>query len=185
MIFDEDSAKTGKGYPPVGTVFFPQPDATIECAEITIDTKVEIDEPIIAVKFHTSDLGFEPDKATFMDINQAHHAINTIVSELEKFLNETDYKIFVVGSIAKTSPDRTDRHNVTSMERAQAVTDMLIKEYDVPENRIVVIDAGVTEFSWRNANEDDGPKQANRVVAIISENTSDLVQELRNNGYID
>lgn len=181
MEFSED----GTGYPPVGTVFFPQPDGTISCTEILIDTKVETAEPIIAAKFHTSDLGFVPNEATFRDVNQAHHAINTIAPELQRFLNETNYKIYVVGSIAKISPDRSDRHNETSKKRAQAVADMLIREYGVPAERIIVIDAGVTEFSWRNANEDDGPQQANRVVAIISENTTDLVQELRNAGYID
>lgn len=181
MEFSED----GTGYPPVGTVFFPQPDGTISCTEVKIDTTVEAAEPIIAAKFYTSDLGFVPNEATFRDINQAHHAINTIVPELQRFLNETNYKIYVVGSIAKTSPDRSDRHNITSKDRAQAVADMLIKEYGVPADRIIVIDAGVTEFSWRNANEDNGPQQANRVVAIISENTTDLVQELRDAGYID
>ena len=68
---------------------------------------------------------------------------------------------------------------------------MLINDYAVPADRIVVIDAGTTEFSWRNANEfssgsltqDPAEAQKNRVVAIISDN-SPLVEELKATGYL-
>ena len=62
-----------------------------------------------------------------------------------------------------------------------------MNRYSVPDDRIEIIDAGTTPFSWRNADEfpdgtaasyDMAAAQKNRVVAIISENSS-LADELK------
>lgn len=181
MEFSEDDEN---GYPYVGTVFFKQPDGTVELGSIVIEQETEPVGPGIGVAFQTSDLGFDSNKATFKDINQARHAINAIRDQIQRFLNETDDKIYIVGSVAKTASSANDTFtNKLSTDRAQAVADLLINEYGVPADRIVFFGAGIHEFSWRNANEDKGPQQANRVVAIISGNSTELIQELIRGGY--
>lgn len=184
LEYDEDLYASGTGYPPVSTIHFPQVEGSIKPKPIQIKTTAKTDGPKLLYKLETTDLGFMPNSAEFYDISEAYYTLNLIQDDIEGVVNDTDCVIYIVGSIAKTSPDKTDRSSPVSADRANAIADILKNKYNVPENRIVVIDAGVTEFSWRNAPEDDGPKQANRVVAIISANVTDLVDELRQAGYI-
>lgn len=196
MEYSEDEIEGKPNYPMVSTVYFPQPDGKVIPDGITVINPTQaptstgneptpVPEPKVEAKFYSSDLGFIANTAQFLDKGHAIEAINLLSKDIEAVINETDYLIYVVGSIAKVSPDRTDRSNALSKARAEAVKNILVDEFNVPADRIRVIDAGVTEFSWRNANEDNGPKQENRVVAIFSANRTDLVDELRAEGYID
>ncbi len=98
-------------------------------------------------------------------------------------------KIYVVGSIANTSENLKVSTNKYSDGRAKAVANKLkklLKSAKVDVNRIIPIDAGTTEFSWRDTNEFDSNgvwqdelAQKNRVVAILSSN-SEKIQNKRN-----
>lgn len=184
------------GYEPVGTVFFPSINDMIVPSTISTIDKDEPQEPqelVIFEDFYTGDLAFKKESSEFRDIEQAHYIINEKLiknGKLNDFINNTDYKIYVVGSIAKVTSDQKLREDEISAGRARAVRDLLVNDYNVPTERIEVIDAGDTVFSWRNAVEfpegvkDPSAQEANRVVAVISENSTDLVQELIDNGYI-
>ena len=170
----EDEEAEGVGYPYVGTVNYTEIKMSVSPG----------DEGALAVPFNTNDLGFEPNKATFRYPEQAYNALNSIQEPLSKVLVETDYKIYVVGSIAKTKSDREVATSEVSKGRADAIVNLLVEKYNVPKDRIVAIDAGTHEFSWRNANEDNGPRQENRVVMIMSENAVKLVAELKDAGLV-
>lgn len=197
MYYYETPAEDDPGYEYVGTVHFAEEDSNgnVLPAGISIreQTGEEAAEKEIAYVLETADLGFKPDSAEFRDEAQAVQTINNISESLEEYVNNTDYKIYIVGSIAKTAPDSHSRTNRYSEARANAVARLLVQSYNVPEDRIVVIDAGTTQFPWRNANEfpngsakaDPAEQQKNRVVAIIGENSADLVQCLKDENYIN
>lgn len=187
MVFSEDNEKEndGTGYKYVSSVlFYSSGEDNVEPNPLEIKEE-ESDEPIVTLCFQTSDLGgFVPDKAEFLNKNVAVSTLNKMSGDLNEFLEKTDKKLYVIGSIAKTSPDNNMARSDVSKGRAQLVADLLIDEYHVPESRIELVDAGTTQFSWRNAEEfpdgiyDRGAAQKNRVVAIISENST-LTDELR------
>lgn len=195
MMWNETPVDGDPGYPAVNAVIFVEdPGKEIIPNSITISSDdLPLEKSNISCALQSAHLGFKAESAEFRDIDQAIATINLIAPNLEQFLNETDYNIYVVGSIAKVVPNMNDRTNKISLERAQAVCDLLIEKYNVPRDRLIPIDAGVTEFSWRNANEfpngeitsETSTNQAkNRVVALIGENSTSLVQELRDANYI-
>ena len=192
MVFSEDGGDDVYEY--VSSVSFYNADSGgVEPNPVEIKHEEKNDEPTVTLCFQTSDLGgFVPDEATFLHRDVAISMLNSLQKDLNEFLNTTDKKLYIVGSIARTSPDADMTTSTVSQARAHAVADLLINDYNVPENRIVTIDAGTTQFSWRNAVEypdgtsasyDKRAAQKNRVVAIISENSS-LIEELKPN-YIN
>lgn len=195
MMWNETPVDSDPGYPAVNAVIFVEdPSKEIIPNSITISSDDLLPEKSnISCALQSAHLGFMAESAEFRDIDQAIATINLIAPNLEQFLSETNYNIYVVGSIAKTAPDMNARTNKISLDRAQAVCDLLVEKYNVPRERLVPIDAGVTEFSWRNAKEfpngertsETSTNQAkNRVVALIGENSTSLVQELRDANYI-
>lgn len=195
MMWNETPVDGEPGYPAVNAVIFVEdPGKEIIPNSIIISSDdLPLEKSNISCVLQSAHLGFKAESAEFRDIDQAIATINLVAPNLEQFLNETDYNIYVVGSIAKVVPNMNDRANKISLERAQAVCDLLVEKYNVPRDRLVPIDAGVTEFSWRNANEfpngeitsETSANQAkNRVVALIGENSTSLVQELRDVNYI-
>ncbi len=190
MAYSESNLNSYKEVSAVS--FYNSTDDGVEPNPVVIQHEEKAEDATITVCLQTADLGgFEPDRAEFSNIDTAIHTLNTLSDDLSKFLSGTDYKLYVVGSIARVEPGDAKRTSHVSQERAEAVAELLIKKYDVPQDRIVTIDAGMTKFSWRNADEFpngsktqvDSEAQKNRVVAIISENSS-LVDELKENGYV-
>lgn len=168
--------------------------SAVPFATFDIDEKEKPTEVTIAIRLDTADLGgFVADEATFKNKDKAISTLNTLTEKFSEFLSKTDYKLYVVGSVAKIQPGEAGemRSNHLSQERADAVANLLISDYRIPSERIVTIDAGTTKFTWRNADEYkggsstqvDSEAQKNRVVAIISEN-SPLVKELKDAGYV-
>lgn len=176
MVYDEDQ-KSDVNYPYVTPISFHVPSTEV-----------------LAHVYNSAQLGFKSNSADFKDgVDLAKKAIqDTQLESLLKFVNSEDGTIYVVGSIAKTSPDSNEKTSQISANRAQVVKELLI-ELGIPSTRIQTIDAGVTTFTWRNSDEfPDGKKnttnqQNNRVVAIIpdSESCASEVQELKNAGYIE
>lgn len=171
MVYSEDN----KGYPYVKTIEFKKAEA-------------KVNEPVPLL---TSALGFKANSSEFKDEAQAIKVITSRTTDLMNYLNENpNEKIYVVGSIAKDSPDLNKSTSPISAQRADKVAKVLINNCNLPANRIAIIDAGTTKFSWRNHEEYPNNKlnltnqQNNRVVMIIPESCTREVQELKDAGYI-
>lgn len=190
MIFDEDNPDNGYKY------------VTVLFKKIIIEppTPPENGEGVTGVEHAfslTSDvLGFKPDTAIFRDATSANNVFESFKTDLEEYIENTDGKVYVVGSIARVAVDRTQRTDPLAKKRAEAIAKKLVEDYKIPMDRIVTIDAGVTKFSWRNNDEfpngvrDPLAQQKNRVVEILFEQnsnneTSVYLNELINAGYVD
>ncbi len=187
MVFSEDGGDDV--YKFVSAVsFYNAASESVEPNPVVIKHEEKSEEPTVTFCFQTADLGgFVKNTAEFCNIDVAVSTLNKMSGDLNTFINRTDRKLYIVGSIAKTSPDKDAAASTVSKDRAQAVADLLVNRYSVPDDRIEIIDAGTTPFSWRNADEfpdgtaasyDMAAAQKNRVVAIISENSS-LADELK------
>lgn len=162
-------------------------------------------EAASAISLHTKTLDFKENSSEFNSKEKAVETISNYKEMLQKFAyNNQDKKIYVVGSIARDDtiiqnyPDgcRSHRH---AEGRALATKDLLVEVCGLKEEQIVVIDAGATEFSWRNANEypngtdageDKDAQEKNRIVMIIpddaeNEACQNYLQELREKGYLE
>ena len=192
MAFNESNPNSYKEVSAVS--FYDSKNSGVEANPIVIAHEEKAKEATVTVCLQTADLGgFVGNEATFKDKDKAIATLNTLTDDFSKLLSETEYKLYIVGSIAKVQPGEAGevRSNEYSQQRADAVAKLLMDDYGIPSDRIITIDAGTTKFSWRNADEYkggsltqiDSEAQKNRVVAIISENSS-LVEELRNNGYV-
>lgn len=193
MAYNESNPES---YREVSSIsFYNSKEPSVEPNPVQIEHEEKTKEATIAVRLQTSDLGgFVPDKDILMNEQKAIATLNTLSNDLSKFLSETEYKLYVVGSVAKVRPGKEGdlRSDDLAEKRAKTVVKLLTEKYNVPAERMIIINAGTTTFSWRNADEYinnsptqvDSEAQKNRVVAIISENSS-LVEELRNNGYVE
>jgi len=182
MMWVED----GSGYPYVRPVLF----SVVKPPE---PPKQEDPPPPPPEVFAAAALGFEPDSSAFRDERQARELIGSKVDAIYKYICAyPDKTVYIVGSIARTSSgEATAKHNWLAKERAQKVAEILIKDYNIPSERLVVIDAGTTEFSWRpgkefvNGVKNPQNQQSSRVVAIIAEDSTEKVDELRKAGYLN
>ena len=186
MIHDEESEE---GYPKVSNVPFVLSENQLKEVEDTVDDPTE---PLPPVAFNSLELDFKPRQWVFNDEAKARKALRGY-EETFKALANNQETIYVVGSIAKPKPT-TDRENSeVSQKRAEAVKDLLVSEYGIDADQIVVIDGGSRTFTWRNAVEfpdgtekskDTTAMQKNRVVAIIPESVTSAVNELKNYGLV-
>lgn len=192
MLYSEDGGNDVYKY--VSSVsFYNTSEGGLEPTGCALTPDEKSNEPTVTLAFETSDLGgFVPDEATFLHKDVAISTLNKMSADLSEFLSKTDDKLYIIGSSAKVTPGDNSSTDTVSTDRAKAVADLLINDYNVPADRIISIGAGATKFSWRNANEyPDGTDasynktaaQKNRVVAIISEN-SVLMDELKSGGYV-
>lgn len=193
------SEKNGGDYPWVTQVVFKdETGAIIPTPSFTIKTKTPENVPSVTLKFDETSIGFVAQSTEFLDESVAISILDGAVVNIVNFLNdsvESDGFIYVVGSIAKVHPEDDYHEDPYASGRAQKVVDTLLERYkDLPKDRIKIIDAGTTEFSWRNAVEfPDGTEASrdleamskNRVVAIFSNTCTDLEQELRDAGYVE
>lgn len=172
-------------YPSVANVSFTKTETTIIEAE-----KLPDGEPPV---FTANKLNFVGGKATFKDGEAA--AIKELTNEKDYFQQilavEPDTIFYVVGSIAKDDPALVKETGTLSWERAAAVARIMIEHCDVPAKNIRLIGAGLTPFSWRNAEEFPGGQASeanmarNRVVAIIPSAYPKYMAELENNSESD
>lgn len=194
MVYYEDDSE-GKGYPVVTPVMIP--------TEITYDvetrmiggTEVDVLDVDTIEQIEFTSAYFEPGNANFRNKNDVVAALNTKADEIKGYLSGDNNRVlYVVGSIARTDPNkkRLESDDV-SRDRANAIVKMLTEDYGIDASRIIPIDAGATEFSWRNTNEFPGGKktdetpalqQKNRKVIIFGDCDVNKVQELKNAGYI-
>lgn len=149
-------------------------------------------EPPVIILAH-QELGFEADAATFRDgSKQATYAIEEYKDDIVDFLtaDPTNNKLYIVGSIANTRKNLKSRTADLAQARAEAVAKLLY-ERNVREDQIIIINAGTTEFTWRDTDEfvngewNNQLAESNRIVAIIGSTSKEQVAELRREGYID
>lgn len=150
-------------------------------------------------KYSENKLAFEPGSAEFRkDTTSGKSGEQIAINALKSNRNyydavleyDPDAVFYVVGSIAKSKPDKTEEKLTTSQERADVVSGLFQTYCGIPQDRIISIGAGLTEFSWRNAVEfPDGTEESkdrnalaeNRVVIIIPSIETDMVAELKAN----
>lgn len=182
MVFSEDHPDS---YPFVTVVDFVKTEDVDPAPAPTEHEDEEKPElPPLSAKF----LGFKPGKAEFRNETDAINKLAKYAETMKAHLNENPDQVFyIVGSIAKTSADAFKEHSKVAAARAEKVKEILVDQYGLDAERLIVIDAGTKVFSWRNAEEFPegcGPEgvaenlEANRVVAIIHESETKLVQEL-------
>ncbi|MCD8103932.1 MAG: hypothetical protein LUF35_02760 [Lachnospiraceae bacterium] len=139
--------------------------------------------------FETFTLHFKANSPEFVDDGEEELLRSHMYEILTYLGSNPDMHLYIVGSIAQTSDDGEMSRSSVAADRAQAVADILTKEYGVTQDRIITIDAGSTVFSWRCADEypdtaaDEEAMANNRLVAVIAESSVD-VEELRENGYV-
>lgn len=122
--------------------------------------------------------GFSGDKCVPNLPDNAKKLAANIKIYLDKVLTVyPDCKIYVIGSISTTNDGTNHKTHLKSLGRAQTIAQYLA-DAGVPEDRIVVIDAGTTQLPWRNGDEDT-EKAKNRVVAVIPSYREKIVDHLR------
>lgn len=182
MIHDEES---DLGYPHVSNVVF-------KLSENKNGNRTE-DGGGTSLVINSLELKFKKNDWVFENEENAREALRGYGVTFEYLKNSND-KIYVVGSIAMTKYNTPKKTSDISKKRAEAVKGLIVSEYGIDPERIIVIDAGTTEFSWRNGKEfPDGPRehgdpgemQKNRVVAIIPESDEEYMKELREKEYVD
>ena len=189
MMWFED----GTGSPRVKSVFFVDTIPTAPNTEETVEPVEASYKGTGVSTIPTSALGFLPDSIEFQDEAEAIRVLEPYVTQSVQPYLESDpenNKIYVVGSIARITPDEdTKKSHTLSLGRATRVAEILVQYYHVPQDSLVIVDAGTSEFSWRPGHEFiDGElnrenQQSSRMVALIPSSAAE-VSELRQQGYI-
>lgn len=184
MAYDEN----GSGYPYVREVGFDVQKSIADKIEQlgAVDVPApEPPEPDEGVTLSSAELGFEPNKATFRNTKKAEEIIKNYAVELIDYLSGAESnKIYVVGSIARTSESSNAPNDDVSYNRAKKVIDILIKTCNIPADRIIGVDAGTIKFTWRDADEFAGGAynptnaQNNRLVRIVPSSASEEVEQI-------
>lgn len=148
-----------------------------------------VQEPEAPLSFNANTLAFESQSHEFRNYAKAVAEIKSRQDYFDRILEQDPNAIFyVVGSIAKTSPERTREEGSLSGERANEVAKIMVKECGIPADQIRIIPAGLTVLSWRCAEEfpggvrtDETPAnmQRNRVVAIVPSIFTNAMNELK------
>lgn len=144
--------------------------------------------------FNAGTLAFQSQSAEFKNRSQAIAEITSRQSYFDRILEENpDAVFYVVGSIAKTSPERTKEEGTLSRDRANAVAKIMVEECGIPSSQIRIIPAGLTVLTWRNSEEfPNGQRtgqtpanmQRNRVVAIVPSVFNEVMSELSSKGLL-
>ena len=144
------------------------------------------DEPLV---FNENTLTFREGSEQFRNRDIAVAEILNRKDYFERVLAQDPNAIFyVVGSIAKIEPGRTQENGTLSLDRAREVAKIMVEKCGIPADQIKLIPAGLTRLEWRNHEEfPNGQKtadtsdnmQRNRVVAIVPSIFTDPMNELR------
>ena len=163
MMYDEG----GDGYPYVSPVMFEK------SVSISLDEGFSLSSQLVR---------FRPDTADFVNPNKAISTIKGCSEGFKVYVESSPSNyLYVVGSAAWTSKYGDLKHDPVALKRANKIANVLNTDCGIPSDRIKVIDAGNTEFSWRNFEK----AELNRLVRIIPNSATSEVNELRDKGYID
>ena len=171
----EDS--DGDGFPFVTVVPFVEPYFHFEVGEV----------------FASAELGFLPNSFEFRDEENAIRILSEVADGIHYFLHGNPLNVvYIVGSEARIYYDAPNpRGGYIARRRAEAVMNLLVNNFNIPNEQLRIVNAKTTVFSWRNSEEfPDGitfnheNAEENRVVAIFPD-TSNKVEELLMNGLLD
>ena len=119
------------------------------------------------VKVSAEQVAFQPDSTTFLDEAAARAALNELANQL-KADSTTSY--VVAGSTAEVDNPSRDGAQALSLDRAQAVRDVLV-EAGVPADQITCLGLGNEPTSVRSANEAE-----NRCVYVVSSDSAQATE---------
>ncbi len=149
----------------------------VESRSIDVNTeerapvKITIEEPIETVVLDNTSVKFVGDKAVFVDKELAMLHIKELAEQL--FMHP-DNKVYVIGT---TASGNTEFCNQLSIDRAQAVTEVLI-DLGIPESQLIPMGMGF-EDPWhvddldKNGIQIESQACQNRKVLIVDVNGSD------------
>ena len=188
-------------YPRVSNVPFlpsylvpPDEPITITGTENTRDP-VDTEPPVKVVTpvkpegvlvFNALELDFKDGLSDFRDETAAMEALKGYEPIFLWLKEHPEVRVYVVGSIAKVTPETYQSTCSVSRERAQKVRHLIIKQYGLPLDQVVYKDAGTRELFWREGVEfpdgtmnsrDLDAMQKNRIVAIIPDIPGDVELE--------
>ena len=188
MAYDEND-ESGSSYPYVREVGFEVQKSIADKIERlgAVDVpEPEPQDPDEGLTLSSTELGFEPNKATFRDTKKAEEIIKNYAVELIDYLSGAESnQIYVVGSIAKTSESSNSPTDDVSYNRAKKVIDILVKNCNIPADRIIGVDAGTIEFTWRDSKEFVGGTynaanaQNNRLVRLVPISVDSEVEQVK------
>ena len=111
--------------------------------------------------------------------------LTNYINDIEKYLNHNpEAKLYVIGSEVQIHKDRGQGDDKIAFKRAYEIQNILIG-LNIPANRIELIDAGTTTFSWRPKNKflesgyfDPNGAELRRVAVIIPSTTQRYKEDL-------
>jgi len=140
--------------------------------------------PKVEIKLESQTVGFMPDKAVYINEQNAKSTLRPYADELEEFFKYfPEEKIWIVGTSAAVVKNDRSGYDL-SLQRAEAVKSTLVSEFGIPADKLLTIGVGCV-FPWRvdefpNGNFDTTVAQANRAVFLLSNSdNTDYFQKLK------
>ena len=170
FVTDIASDEPSKNLPNVSIVDVQDRTIDVETSEVE-PVEIVIEPPIETIVLDNTSVRFIGDKAEFVDYEEASSVLKEYA---EILLAHPDNKVYVIGTTATGS---TDFCNVLSVNRANAVCEVLIA-CGVPEGQLIPMGLGY-EDPWHIDDVDDNGKQIeeyacqNRKVLIVDVNGDD------------
>ncbi len=143
-------------------------------------------KPEGALVFNALELDFKDGLSEFRDEAAAEKALEGYEPIFLWLKEHPEIRVYVVGSIAKVTPNAYQPTCSVSRERAQKVRERIISQYGLSEDQVIYKDAGTIDLFWREGVEfpdgtmksrDLDAMQKNRIVAIIPDIPGDAVLE--------
>lgn len=140
--------------------------------------------PSVEIKLGSQTVGFMPDKAFYINEQNARGILRPYADELQEFFERyPDEKIWIVGTTAAVVKNARSGYDL-SFQRAETVKNTLVTEFDIPANKLLTIGLGCV-FPWwvdefPNGDFDSTVAQANRAVFLMSNSdNTDYFQKLK------
>lgn len=140
--------------------------------------------PRVEIKLESQTVGFEPDKATYINEQNAKNTLRPYADELKEFFKYfPEEKIWIVGTSAAVVKNARSGYDL-SFQRAEAVKSTLVNEFEIPADKLLTIGVGCV-FPWwvdefPNGSFDTTVAQVNRAVFLLSNSdNTDYFQKLK------
>lgn len=140
------------------------------------------DPPKVSVKLASETVGFQPDGVDYLNEGNTINTLRPYAEELKDFFKFfPDEKIWLVGTSAAVQKESTGSIEL-SLGRAETVKNTLVKEFDIPNDKLLTIGLGA-KYPWfvneyPNDVFDTEVAQANRAVWLLTTD-SEQFEELK------
>lgn len=142
------------------------------------------DPPSVEIKLESQTVGFAPDKALYINEQNARNILRPYAEELRAFFEYyPDEKVWIAGTSAAVVKNARSGYDLSS-QRAEAVKNTLVTEFGIPADKLLTIGLGCV-FPWwvdefPNGDFDSTVAQANRAVFLLSSSDdTDYFQKLK------